>query len=321
MKNILVHTLMIVFLCTCGKSAFSQVGGSGLYGGEKGTVSGTGIVTIEKKPQVMRMQIDILSKAGSLKEALTGLKDQIAAARAQLAVLGADKKTIKISPPQISSTKSERQQQIEMMLSQRMQSRGKGNAKKKKATTGPITVSAQLTAEWKLQTQNTEELLLAVHPLQNKIKEADLAGLNAASKLTPEEQELMEEMEEASSSYYSSDREAKPGEPVFSFASPISKEEEDKAMAEAFKIAKSQAARLAKAANSQLGKLSSISSDSASASDEDSEYRYNSAYYVAAQRMRSARNSGDSQIEAISVLPKKVKYRVTVFADFELKEK
>ncbi|QDT93652.1 SIMPL domain-containing protein [Gimesia algae] len=319
MKNCIICTLIVLVLCVSGKPAFPQFGSSDLFEAGEGTVSGTGTVIIVKKPAVMRMQVEILSKASTLEGALSGLKDRIEATRAQLAVLGADKESIKIDSPKVSSEKSERQQQIEMMLAQRMRGRGNGSGKKKGIVTTPLTVSAQLTAEWKLQAKTDEELLLASHPLQNKIKEADLAGLKAASKLSPEEQELMEEMEGAS--MYGGDREAKPGEPVFSFACSISEKEEDKAMSEAYQKARSQALRLANASGAELGKLTSISGSSGSASDENSEYGYNSVYYAALQRMRSDANTEDGQSQAVSVMPGQLKYRVTVTAGFELKEK
>ncbi|QDT41963.1 hypothetical protein Pan241w_20430 [Gimesia alba] len=318
MNSMMIRTLLVVLLCTTGKPAFSQFGGSGILEGEAGTVSGNGTVVIKKTPAVMRMQIDLLSKASSLKEALAGLKERIEATRAQLAAFGADKASIKLGEPKLSAGKSDRQQQMEALLLERMKSLNRGKTQKKNAPTSPVTVSVQLSVEWKLKAKTVEELLLTTHPLQKKIKDADLGGLKAASKLSPEEQEIMEEMGERA--MYGGDGEAKPGEPVFSFASPISQEEEDKALAEAFQKARSQASRLSKAAGYELGKLNSISSDAGS-SGEENEYGYRSAYYSVARSLYSAENSEDSQAEAVSVLPKQVKYHVTVTAGFELKEK
>lgn len=318
MKAVMIRTLVVVFLCTTGIPAFSQYDGSGILGAEAGTVSGYGTVVIEKTPAVMRMQIDLLSKASSLKEALAGLKDRIEASRAQLAAFGVDKASIKLGEPRLSASKSDRQQQMEALLAERMRSLNGGSAQKKTSATTPVTVSVQLTAEWKLKAKTIEELLLTTQPLQNKIKDADLGGLKAASQLSPEEQEIMEEMGEMS--MYGNDGEAKPGEPVFSYASPISQEEEDKALGEAFQKARSQAARLAKAAGHELGKLSSISSDAGPVGQE-SEYGYSSAYYSVARRLQAAENSDNSQAEGVSILPGPVKYQVTVTASFVLKEK
>jgi uncharacterized protein YggE len=319
MKAVMIRTLVVVLLCTTAKPAFSQfLGGGGLPGAEAGTVTGNGKVVIEKTPAVMRIQVDLLSKAGSLKEALAGLKDRIEASRAQLAAFGVDQTSVKLGQPKLSAGKSDRQQQMERLLAERMRSLNRGRTETREAASSPVTVSVQLTAEWKLKAKTIEELLLVTQPLQKKVKDADVGGLKAASQLSPEQQEIMEEMGEMAR--YGDDGESKPGEPVFSYATSISKEEEDKALEEAFQKARTQAARLAKAAGHELGKLSSISSAAGSAGQEN-EYGYGGAYYAAARRLQAAENSGDGQAEAVSVLPGMVKYEVTVAAGFELKEK
>ncbi|MCA9006517.1 MAG: SIMPL domain-containing protein [Planctomycetaceae bacterium] len=317
MKTVTIRTLIVVLLFITGKPVFSQFGGGAILGAEAGTVSGNGTVVIEKTPAVMRMQVDLLSKASSLEEALAGLKERVEAARAQLAAFGVDKASIKLGEPKLSAGKNDRQQQMEAVLAERMRSLNRGGAQKNAAPSTPVTVSVELTAEWKLKVKTIEELLLATQPLQKKIKDADVGGIKAASQLSPEEQEIMEEMGEIS--MYGDEGESKPGEPVFFYAALISQQEEDKALGEAYQKARSQAARLAKAAGYELGKLSSISSDAGS-STQESEYGYSSAYYTIARRLQAAENSKDSQAEAVSVLPGQVKYEVNVMAGFELNE-
>ena len=305
---------------TFSQSLFAQYGN--LTGeGQKGTVSGMGMIVLEKQPEIMRMQIEIQAKAGSLKEALVALKKQEETAKAQLAVLGANKKSIKIGSPTLSAaTDSGQQQQMEMLMQARLRSRG-GKTAKKKATTTPVVVKVSLIAEWKITAITAEELLLASHPLQKKIKDADLAGVKTTAKLTPEQQEILEELGDTSSMYspYGNGNQTKPGEPVFSFVCAISEQEQEKALADAFQKAKAQAARVAKATGSQLGKLASVSSVSMGGGDDMSGYGNNYAIYQAYQQMTSGDQSQANPSEAVGMLPKKVTFRVSVTAGFELK--
>jgi hypothetical protein len=269
----------------------------------------------------MRLQVELLAKGSNLKEALALLKDRIEAARLQVGILGAIKKSVKFGDPKLSSAKTDQQKQMEQMLSQRLRQRGKRGGKPSKAAS-PVTVSAELTAEWKLTAKTVEELLLVSHELQEKIKAADLAGRKQAEKLSPEEQELLEE---AASNFggYGSSNEAKPGEPSFLFVSGISGDDREKSLAAAFQKAKLKAARLAKAAGSKLGELKSLFAQNTPVADMNdySMYGgYNSPSYRAIQRAMTAAQLGtEDESEAIGALPGTVTYRTTVTASFDLK--
>jgi hypothetical protein len=82
-------------------------------------------------------------------------------------------------------------------------------------------------------------------------------------QLSPEEQELAEEMAEMMSDHgYGSGSEAKPGEPQFVFVARISEEDRRQAMTEAFAKAQASAARVAAAAGKELGELAHLQSNS-----------------------------------------------------------
>jgi len=164
-------------------------------------------------------------------------------------------------------------------------------------------------------------MLIEVHELQKKVEDADLAGLKDASKLSPEEQELLEEMEGISMSSFGSEGESKPGEPIFSFVSVVSPEEHDQALADAFQKAKLQAARLAKAAGAKLGTLQSINGSRDQSDDfiNYGGYGYNQyAYQLLQGAFESEEEWDEDKLEALGVKPGKVTYTIRVRASFEL---
>lgn len=286
-----------------------------------GTVSGTGTVSIERAPQTMRMTVVVSAKGSDLKEALASLKDRLDAAKAQLATLGAEKTSVKTEAAKVAAEDSNRRRQVEMMMAQRLRAGGRRPTKKSE-TKPPVSVTSSLTAEWALKGTG-EELLVAATALQEKIKAADLAGSKEEAALSPEEQELADELGvEAMSMMYGGEEQAKPGEPMFVFVSPISEADREKAMAEGFQKAKSRAARLAKVAGAELGALRALNESETSASDDDPYSGYAQRYQMQMMQMMSAAGGGDTeeQSEAIGSQPTKVVYRVAVTASFDLKQ-
>jgi len=296
-------------------------GAAAQYGyAPRGNVGGTGVVTLKRQPDRMRMHIMVMSRGSDLKQALSGLSERTAAAEAQLAALGAAKDSIKFGDPQISTQADDQRRQIEQMIAENL--RRSGRAQKTGDKPRPVTVVSTLTAEWPLQTADPSELLIHTHELQDKIRQADISGSAEASKLTPEEEEIMEEAEGMFSRYSSSD-EPKPGEPVFSFASPISDDDYEQALADAFQKAKANAARIAKATGGELGKLEFVHGDDTNSMENGGySYRYDSPSYQAYQMLQSfqSRSNTEEKREAIGVQPGEVAYSVTVSAGFGLKE-
>ncbi len=137
----------------------------------------------------------------------------------------------------------------------RMQSRGKKAAKPPIAA--PVTVTELLTAQWSLEAETPEQMLVLAQTLQEKIKAADLAGIKDAEKLSPEEEELADEASQMMDT--SGEQRTPAGQPYFMFIARLSQADREKLLSEAFAKAKTQAADLAKAADVELGPLTGIS--------------------------------------------------------------
>ncbi len=299
----------LMALATANLPVAAQFGGNG-------TVSGNGVVTIERQPTQMRMKVVVTAKGSDLKAALAALKDKLDAAKVQLKALGADQASVKSDPAAIAA-EAGRNRQLEMMMAQRL--RGK-RAAKKADTKPPVSVSTTLVASWPLPAAQGEELLIAATALQDKIKAADLAGAKEADNLTPEEQELADELADQGFNPYSGEEEIKPGEPIFLFVAPLTAADREQALAEGFAKAKEKAARLAKAAGAELGALKFLGDQEMSADEEyPGGYSYNSRSYQMMQLMRGSRGDQEDATEAIGVQPAKVSYRLTVTASFDLK--
>ena len=313
MRKLLIFgcvTVAIMSVLIPARSTSAQ----GIYGDQApGTVMGTGTTTLKRQPKLMRVQVALLAKGSDMQKALTMLEDRSAAARAQLTALGAPKDAIKIGEPRTSSEKTDEQRQMEMMMAQRLRKGRRGQPK-----SSSVTVTAMLTAEFPLEASDVKEMLAQSYSLQQKIRAGDIGGLGEAEKLSPEEQEIMEELEEQTGGMYGySNSGQKPGEPVFTFVSPISEDEHQQALAEAFNKAKTSAEQLARAAGMNLGKLSSLSNHLTTG---DSNY---SAYDQYAYQMRMANATEEDQsdkLEATSSEAGPVTYGVTVAASFVLAE-
>jgi len=285
-------------------------------------VSGSGAATIERQAETLRMNVELLAKGKDLKDALAKLAERRQAAEEQLKKLGADAKSIKFGEPHISAGQNNQQAQMQMMMRQRMtqkQRGGRGGAAKP-AVTPPVTVALPLVAGWPLKAESPEQLLLASHALEEKIKGADLAGRTAAEELSPEEAELAEEAEEDDSMVYMNGQQGpKPGEPRFVYVSQISAADRDKAYAEAFERAKASADRLAKAASAELGALQHLSGGGDASVDSDSFDEWNGYEYQMFRRMQRTTSATDDELEAVGPRPGALKFQVNVMASFALK--
>lgn len=286
----------------------------------QGTVGGNGVVKLTRTANTMRMQVDVLSRGGDIREALDGLKKRTRAAREKLAELGARADSIKVEEPVLSTDENPQRQQMERMIAQSLRNAGRGK-KKSTPVAKLVTVSARLSAEWTLDATDAGEQLVKAHELQQSVRDADLSGGKEASALTPEEQEILEESQDMISSYNNYGEEAAPGEPVFYFTAPISDADYQKALAEGFQKAKSEAALLAGATGSQLGKLESLTVSSHGQPTYNDGYSQSYRAYQALQRF-GVLNEDEStpgatnQREAIGTQPGVVTYNLTVTAGF-----
>ncbi|MDB5343499.1 MAG: hypothetical protein JWP89_1876 [Schlesneria sp.] len=219
-------------------------------------IQASGMATIERPAEVMRMQVEILAKsAKDLPDALAKLRTRRTKVEKVLESLGADKKAIAFGELRIDESQDANLARMEMMMHQRLSQRGKKPTKEVVAK--PVRVAMRLTAEWRLKEGDATSQLLESKKLQDAIKAADLAGVKETEEQTAEEAEIAEEMEEPVNNW-GGQNQAKPGEPQFTFAAKIPAADREKAMADAFRKARTEAEQLAKAAEVGLGRLQSM---------------------------------------------------------------
>jgi len=234
------------FVFADSRSAVAQ-----LPAAQQGVVGGTGMATIKRQPDLMRMRLDVTAKGKTLADALAKLKARREAALKACSETGANAATLVATPPRIAPEDQNRQQIVNSL---RQRSRGTARPGKK-AEPEPVNVASTITAEWLLQGSGPEELLLASQALEDKIK-ATIAKSMPKEELSPEEEELEEEVAQQMANY--GNRYPKQGEPAFLFIAKVSKEDYTKAAAKAFAMAKVHAQRLADAAGVPLGELRGV---------------------------------------------------------------
>lgn len=288
--------------------------------GGRPSLSATGAVTLQRTPARMRMYIQIFGKGKNLEEALAKLKERREAAVLQLESLKADKKSIVFDGPTKSAAESAQRRQIEAMVMEQMRSRGK----KAKGLQVPqtVTVNGSLTAEWPLEAKSQEQLLILAQGIEDKIKAADLSGSQETQKLSPEEEELAEEAKQAMSRYGETPQPM--GQPTFVFVATVSKQDRQKAMADAFKKASAEAAELAKAGGVGLGPLVGLSGGcqgQRGIGDEQYSPYYNSNRLPAELRRlveNSDDDASDKPIEAFSTNPSSLTFTCSVIVTYAI---
>jgi len=221
----------------------------------KGTVEGTGNVTLKRPATVLRMHLQLNGKGKTLEESFAKLKIRRGEMAAKLAKLNADMDSIEWGTPGLSAVESAYQQQFEALVRERLSS-GRAVPKGLKIPK-TVTTTVSFKADWPVAAESHEKLLVVVQALQKQIRTADLAGVKEPEKLSPEEQEMAEEM--AAIMANSGEGQPPVGEVHFVYVARITDQERDEAMAEAFQKARAAAARLARAAGAKLGPLVSLS--------------------------------------------------------------
>jgi len=292
------------------------------------TISAAGTATIQPPAGAVRVHVELIGKGRSLEDALAALKDLQDAARAQLEALGAEMDSVSFSDPTLSNIESAQRKQFEMMIQQRMISQGKAVPKGLRVPKS-FAVSSTLSAEWPLTAEAPGEVLVEVEALKEKVKAADLSGSKQAKALSPEEEELAEEMAEAMAN--SGEEPLPVGQPVFAFVARITDEERDRALAEAFARAKNRAERLAAAAGATLGPLVGLGGGGSGISDmSDAEmymyrggfgsYGYEQQQYLE-RLMSSGRGDGEEKSnETMAGDPAGLRLNFSVSAAFALEE-
>lgn len=277
------------------------------------TVMATGTASLERSCQIMRLQLDLLARADDISAAASQLEARAKAAVDGLAGLGADRATIRLDSPRLSDPGSDRQSQLEMMVRQQVRARTRPNAKKKEF----LSVVQSLTADFALPEADGTELLIKVHELQSKIREADFAGLKAIDEAMKEDEDLAEAMEEMQSQIsFGGMEEQRPGEPVFLFLARWTDDQHAPAMVQAFADARKQAKALALAAGRELGELTQLTGHEAG---EPISYGGLQGFSAAYYQMMGQDGDANPRHESTSTTPGLVRKTLTINATFTLK--
>jgi uncharacterized protein YggE len=301
----------------CASMAGAQSEGQAPPAGA-GTVSGSGMVILKRKPDRLRMRVDVIVQGKTIEEALTNLKDRREAIRGQLAMLGAAKESVAFGDPQLNTTVLQARQQMAMMIMARM---GKGAKKSAKKGATPVVISTRLTAEWPLKGKDIEALLVEVSRLQESINAADLAGKKELEKLSGEDEELSQELEGMQANFGNDPSQPQPGSPTFALVNKITAQDHARALADAFQKAKARAQETAQAAGAELGPLRQLGSQVQSGGEPEGADNGMQAYLRAMGMARAGGTPGEAadSMEAMGTQPGDVSYRVTVTAAFDLK--
>lgn len=284
--------------------------------GGGGTVTGTGSVTLSRQPNFLRMTMELPAEGKDVEEAIANLKKERAGLAEKLKKLGAAGEAVTFGEPRVGGAAGGAMSMQQRMMRQVMRMQRAGNraaaaAKDPNAPPPKVAVSLTVTAEWPLEEQSPEQSVVAGYTLREKLRAGGLSRAAEAKELTPEEQEEMEEM---AGMMDEDEQAAAPGEPSFEFVARFAAADREAAMAEAFKKARADAARLAAAAGGSLGELRTVSGSTSAegGGDEDT--------YERAMMMQMGMNPAESPAdEATAQEPGPVSLRTTVTAGFALK--
>jgi uncharacterized protein YggE len=291
-------------------------------------VSGQGGFELKKQPEFLRIQVEVLAKARSAKDALVKLQERRQAARTKLEGMGAAADSIEFSDPSIVAEFDQRERQMQAMMAQQqmmmqMQQGGKKPAAKAKEAP-PVVVSCTLKAQIHLNAPNAEEMLILTSGLEERIKAADLGGAKALKQGTPQEEEqALEQMQNMGGwqGNMNGDEQRVRGQPIIYYVSKVSAEDRKRVVREAFKRAERQAGEVASAAGLVLGPVHSLEETNFVNPDSElttmiSEYGVNP---VTGRMTVNAASDEKGTAEASGAKPANVVYRVTIAASFELR--
>ncbi|MBN1588273.1 MAG: SIMPL domain-containing protein [Pirellulales bacterium] len=324
LKLVFVVFLAIVVNPTFGEAQFGLdmlAYGSGMG---NDAVKSVGTVKLKIKPTTLRMYLQLDGKGGTLKNALANLKGNHKTTVLELEKLKAERDSISLGAPTIAA--QSQQEQMEMMIQSRivMPTTVEMSVAKPK---GPrvYQVTALLMAEWPLPSDKPDELLLFVDSLTAEIEKIALSGKKDSKELTPEQQELLEEMEGASTSYSNDSDGVKPGSPYFVYVGTVSEDQRTKAMREAFGKAKKNAEQLALAARVKLGSLVGLTGSSSGSSGLLNTYGSFGVDYEIRNYLQQITQGRQDEVESsenevVGLTPGALSYQVVVTSVFKIAE-
>ncbi|HLA85965.1 MAG TPA: SIMPL domain-containing protein [Thermoguttaceae bacterium] len=187
--------------------------------------------------------------------------------------------------------------------------------------------SAALTAQWTLPDADPQKVLVFVDDLKAKVKSAAMPDSKKSEKseekLSPQEQEILEEMQASSPAYGGS---ATPGmistgvvvEPVIVYVGQIPPEARREALQKAFKQARNNATELAQAAHVRLGPLATLHEGGSRFQVESPEQQLFRTQLVALQSLRASGKLRPEEVFCPS--PDELTQRIEISAAFTIKE-
>lgn len=285
-----------------------------------GSVAGSGTVTLKRRPEILRLRVEVFAEGKSVKEALANLGDRRQVVRGRLAELGVQEGSVTFGEPQVTAELQQMRQQMVAMMQAQLGDRFKKNAKGEQPE--PTVVSAPLTAEWPLKGQGTEALLIEVTEIQEAVKKADIPGVPTVEKLLGAEvdQNAREQVDEIRAMVVNANEGGQtPGEPAFSLVAKLSERDRAKALAEAFRKARTAAADTARAAGAQLGEIHHLQSQVQNGGNADNANVGFDVSDLMSGVVAVASDESENLLEAVGSQPGAVVYRVIVSASFYLK--
>ena len=158
-------------------------------------VSGQGLYEIRKQPDILRVQVEVLAKARSAKDAVAKLQEHRQAAKAKLESMGAVPATIEFTEPVVTITQDPNEARMQMMMQRQAMMQGGKKPPAKAKEPPPVVVSSMLKAEIPLTAKSPEHLLIVSHDLEERIKQADLGAVKDLKQNSPQEEENAEQMQ------------------------------------------------------------------------------------------------------------------------------
>jgi hypothetical protein len=210
-------------------------------------VTGKATVVIEREPATMRLQVTVLGAGKTAKDALDALRTRADKTKHHVLALGADPASIVVGSAVLHALPDPYPTIMTRLL----------RAPAKDAARGAVRVEATFTADWPLPRKPREEVLAAVHALQQELLALDLSGAAEARKLTPAEEKALTDAGVETGAF----SEEGLGEPAFEFRAELPAELLARARAEAFRRATANARLLAAAAGRELGELRGVGDD------------------------------------------------------------
>ena len=205
------------------------------------TVVTIGHASLKVRPETLRLTMILSGEGKTARDAVTALAHRRDDVKQKLLALGAAESSIVFGEPTTSAgnlTAEQRQYQI-MSVMQRNRA----------PSTQPQAVTAYsvLTAEWPIAAGAPDDVFATAVDLQEKIKSA-LSLAEATKQLTPEQQEVAEEMAAMADA-----NGGKTNEPRFVFVHKMTEEQRSQVTAQAILNANTDAQRLAGAAHHSIG--------------------------------------------------------------------